>query len=144
MAGYSIMYALNFVLFEAVAEAAYKKAGEAQDGVVLYRFEDCLEIFRFFFECYNATFGIDHPPLKENQVESIIQRMPVINTVYSAIEIPHEDYFDLINLYFSTDYQDCNYRINHFFSGRIRELLFYQLEKLDDEARRRLLMLPPI
>ena len=33
-----------------------------------------------------------------------------------------EDYLDLIDLHFKTRYRNCDYNINHFFSGRIREM----------------------
>lgn len=32
----------------------------------------------------------------------------------------------MIDAYFETEFYDCNYRINHFFSGQIRELRFYE------------------
>lgn len=37
-----------------------------------------------------------------------------------------EGYLILIDQHFQTEYQNCDYRINHFFSGSIRELRFYE------------------
>ena len=34
----------------------------------------------------------------------------------------------LIQLHFKTSYRRCDYNINHFFSGRIRELRLYEAD----------------
>lgn len=36
------------------------------------------------------------------------------------------DYPYLIEAYFKTSFKDCDYNICHFFSGRIRELRFFE------------------
>lgn len=48
--------------------------------------------------------------------------------------IPTPDIFPsvypyIIQLHFKTKYRNCDYNINHFFSGRIRELRCYELDK---------------
>ena len=42
------------------------------------------------------------------------------------MDIDPDCYEDMIDRHFRTRYRNCDYNINHFFSGRIRELRFYE------------------
>lgn len=88
-----------------------------------YSFEDAMRVFRYFFERYEEMAGEAHPPIKSSQIVRICQDMPYIDQVR---DIPPDAYPVLIDKYFQTPYRNCNYRINHFFSGRIRELRFFE------------------
>lgn len=72
----------DFHRFSRIAALAYR-AGNP------YTLEQCLEVFRCYFQTYEDYMGRPHPPIRRVQIA----------------------------------------RINHFFSGRIRELRVYEAEK---------------
>ena len=93
-----------------------------------YSFEECIDIFRCFFELYQTYFGEEHPMLKAGQIYGIMQKMPYVDDSHVGIEdIDASTYPDMIRAYFHKSFRKCDYRINHFFSGRIRELLIYEV-----------------
>ena len=82
---------------------------------------------------YTSTTSLSHiskhPPIKASQIVRICQDMPYISRECSGgryADIEPEDYPVLIDKYFATRYRGCDRNINHFFSGRIRELKFYE------------------
>ena len=42
-------------------------------------------------------------------------------------EFEYEEYAPIIEQHFKTQYYNCDYNINHFFSGKIRALRFYEV-----------------
>ena len=94
-----------------------------------YSLAEVLEVFRYYFEQYEAYTGAPHPPIRANQIERIIREMPYIDETgkaHSTMDIDPNCYEDMIDKHFRTQYRNCDYNINHFFSGRIRELRFYE------------------
>lgn len=94
-----------------------------------YSLEDALNVFRYFFTKYEEFTGEPHPPIKASQIARIIQDMPYIfleNREDTYADVESEDYPAIIDKYFKTPFKNCDYRINHFFSGRVRELRFYE------------------
>ena len=94
-----------------------------------YSLAEVLEVFRYYFEQYEAYTGAPHPPIRANQIERIIREMPYIDETdkaHSTMDIDPDCYEDMIDKHFRTQYRNCDYNINHFFSGRIRELRFYE------------------
>ena len=95
-----------------------------------YTLEEALTVFQYFFQKYEEFTGKPHPPIKENQIVRIALAMPYFDLQRKgepAVDVFPEYYPDIINQYFQTPFQNCNYRINHFFSGRIRELRYCEL-----------------
>lgn len=92
-----------------------------------YTANNCLGVFQYFFDTYKRYTEEDHPPLKAEQVYRIMEAMPYVdnNRGHSADILPAE-YPYIIDRYFETKYRKSNYRINHFFSGRIREIKLYE------------------
>lgn len=95
----------------------------------LYSLEDTLSVFRCYFTTYEHYMGKPHPPIKANQIVNICLNMPWVSPedkggFYADIAV--EDYQHLIHKHFKTKYRNCDYNINHFFSGRIREMRFYE------------------
>lgn len=41
-------------------------------------------------------------------------------------DISPDAYYAMIDQHFATKYKNCDYNINHFFSGKVRELRFYE------------------
>ena len=89
----------------------------------------CWRCFRYYFEQYEAYTGAPHPPIRAVQIERIIREMPYIDETdkaNSTMDIDPDCYEDMIDKHFRTRYRNCDYNINHFFSGRIRVLRFYE------------------
>lgn len=94
-----------------------------------YSLEDVLSVFRYYFERYEEHTGKPHPPIKADQIVRICQIMPYLcaeNEGNCCEDVSPLDYPALIDRYFATKYRNCDRNINHFFSGRIRELKFYE------------------
>lgn len=109
--------------FREIAAAAYKDAGTP------YTLEEVLSVFDYFFASYEAARGEPHPPIRKQQMIRIMEAMPYIDQQdrgNGTVDMKAEYYPALIDAYFKTDFPNCNYRINHFFSGRIRELRYYE------------------
>lgn len=103
----------------------------------LYSLSDCLNVFKCYFEKYEEFIGHAHPPIKSGQIERIIRIMPYIGREPSeevveaikridpqlepSVDIEPDLYPLIIQLHFKTKYRNCDYNINHFFSGQIRD-----------------------
>lgn len=117
------MLPLDIEIFTRLATQAYKEVGS------VYSLQEAVDVFVYFFEAYREAMGEDHPPVRKEQIKRIIQAMPFYDKPpddpkYS--DVPPEDYPVLIDAYFRTPFRNCNYRINHFFSGNIRMLRMYE------------------
>lgn len=123
----------DFDRFSKIAASVYNQVNP-------YSLEDCLMVFRLYFQTYEEYMGHPHPPICASQIARIMQDMPFLerpdpafmqwlkaNLDYSAYaEIGPDMYQILVQLHFKTKYRHCDYNINHFFSGRIRELRLYE------------------
>lgn len=121
----SIPTQLDFQRFSEIAATAYPEGCQ-------YTLGQCLEVFRCYFQTYEDYRGHPHSPLRPAQITRIMEEMPciVIEDRGGHLEpLAPEDYVDLIDLHFRTPYRNCDYNINHFFSGRIREILLYDAER---------------
>ena len=116
-----IMY-FNFLLFSKLVERAYKNIKDCP-----YELDSVLSVFRYYLEKYESTFKAVHPNIQLSQIEAIIEKMPYIDDVHSReVVIEPKDYKALIDGYFKTQFRSCDYRLNHFFSGDVRLLRFYE------------------
>ena len=109
----------DFERFIIAARLAYRRCGSSA-----YSLEEVLQVFQYYFETYELIFGEAHPMISIDQIARIITKMPFISD--DSIIAP-EDYKIIIDQHFITKYQDCDYNINHFFSGRIREMRYYEI-----------------
>lgn len=95
-----------------------------------YTLEEVIWVFRTYFQAYEDNMGAAHPVIKVGQIKRIMEKMPCIDCCIGdgteEIDIEAICYEDLIAQHFLTDYMDCDYNINHFFSGRIRELRYFE------------------
>ena len=92
-----------------------------------YSLQWVLWIFEYYFWKYEFVMGHPHPNIRIKQIEQIIEKMPYINCLDgNEIDIEPEEYKEIIDQHFETKYRRCDYNINHFFSGRIRELRFFE------------------
>lgn len=103
-------------------------AGKAYDHGCPWRLVDVLRVFRWYFKAYEKWFGRPHPPIRMAQIRRIINTMPFLEENLGGYpDLEPEDYRALIDQHFMTQYVACDYNINHFFSGRIRELRFHEV-----------------
>ena len=109
----------DFERFEDIAKSVYPETP--------YSFAESMSVFRYFFGAYEQAMGHPHPPIRTSQIVRICQDMPYLTQEYkggSYADIDAEAYPAVIDAYFGSDFKNCDYRINHFFSGRIREMRF--------------------
>ena len=105
----------NFELFKTLAKKAYSTVDSG------YLFEDTLAVFEYYFTQYEAAFNEVHPNIRIEQIQRIIELMP--SSDYNQLcDIEPEYYKPMIDKHFKTQYRNCDYNINHFFSGNIRYL----------------------
>lgn len=120
----------DFEDFSKMTAKAYNDIGA---DMLPYTLDEVLSVFRYYFERYEETMKRPHPKICAGQLEAIVRKMPFIerNNSYLAetIDVLPETYPALIDLHFKTHYRYCDYNINHFFSGRIREMRHYEYEK---------------
>lgn len=112
----------DFETFSRLVDKVYKEEGP-------YRRDDILEVFYCYFQRYEEETGRPHPNICLDQIRSIIRLMPYLSLETSGsylADIEPFVYEALIDQHFKTKYRHCDYNINHFFSGRIRELRFFE------------------
>lgn len=112
---------------ESVIEKAY--AHLEQLRLAKYKEADCKLVFTVYFSTYKKHMGQEHPNLKQSQIERIIQAMPGDGkNTFNIV-----DYYRMIQRHFNTKYSiDCDYNINHFFSGNIRTHRFNEIRDRRD------------
>jgi len=113
----------DFQRFSKIAASVYNQGNP-------YSLEECLEVFRLYFQTYEKYMGRPHPPIKASQIARIIQDMPWVcedDKGSRFADFPPYGYKDIISLHFKTKYRHCDFNINHFFAGRIRELRMHEL-----------------
>lgn len=112
----------DFVRLIVSAKLAYRRCGSCA-----YSFEEVLQVFRYYFETYELIFGEAHPMISIDQIARIIDCMPFIFDGGKMIDIYPDEYETIIDQHLNTKYMaGCDYNINHFFSGRIREMRYYE------------------
>ena len=112
----------DFERFIVSAKLAYRRCGSSA-----YSFEEVLQVFRYYFETYELIFGEAHPMISIDQIARIIDYMPFIFDGGKMIDIYPDEYETIIDQHFNTRYMaGCDYNINHFFSGCIREMRYFE------------------
>ena len=66
----------DFDKFSSITASAYADSP--------YSLAEVLEVFRYYFEQYEAYTGAPHPPIRANQIERIIREMPYIDETDKA------------------------------------------------------------
>ena len=97
------------------------------DDALRYSMNDVLTVFKYYFEVYEEVLGQTHPPIRFEQIRKIIDLMPFLGgDGFEDYFIEPDTYEYLIDRHFVTKYRSCDYNINHFFSGNIRLLRYYE------------------
>lgn len=95
----------------------------------VYTLQDALTVFKYYFEQYEKHMGRPHPNIRVSQIVRICQDIPYITQTDRGAyieDVSPDAYRAMIDQHFKTEYRHCDYNINHFFSGRIRELRFFE------------------
>ena len=82
--------------------------------------EECKKIFLEYFKEFQVFTGKEHPPLRTSKI------IELLNCIDGGGLFEAYCYPDMIDSYFMTDFPNCDRNIIHFFSGRVRELRFYE------------------
>lgn len=85
-----------------------------------FTFEECRAVFNYYFQIYTECTGREHPPIKSEKLVEFLGNIELDGLLEPI------DYRYIINRYFETPFRNCDRNICHFFSGRIRELRFYE------------------
>lgn len=112
-------------VFSKLAAQEYEKI--AQGGGYPYSLEEVLSVFNTFFTSYEQYMGEKHPALKREQIKNIIEAMPYTDDVHHSVQdIEPEFYEEMIDAYFNSNFENCDYRISHFMAGNIRMMRIYE------------------
>lgn len=112
----------DFLDFSAAAETCYPGGP--------YSLREMREVFRYYFEKYEAVLGHPHPRIRPEQIGKCMRLMPWFSAEGSGpADIRPGDYPAMIDRYFDTCFNGghCDRNINHFFSGAIRQRRFQEL-----------------
>lgn len=118
----------NIGLFAKIVKPIYTELSNAGD--TCFSFLDVLDIFATYFAEYETKFKREHAHINKKQIRDIIyiiDNIPDRATGDFIPDITVEDYEAMISCHFRTNYHDkTDFNINHFFSGDIRLLRFYE------------------
>lgn len=90
--------------------------------------DDIKQFFRMYYDYGWQIRKIKPTRLKNEQIEKIVNTICYINEVdfYPTLD----DYKLILVDYFTTDFPNCDYSINHFISGDVLLMRYYNLQQL--------------
>ena len=94
-----------------------------------YTLDETLAVFHCYFGKYEQKFRRPHPNIRMDQIRRIIQKMPYVGEE-REIEVLPCVYQYIIDRHFETKYRRCDFNVNHFFCGRIRELRYRETGRI--------------
>ncbi len=114
----------DFNTFAGLAERCYTPGP--------YSLGDVLMVFKFYFSKYEQRLGRPHPNIRTEQIRRIVAVMPYLDNdgygmASKVADLFPDLYKHIITQHFNTNYRNCDYNINHFFSGKIRQLRYFEL-----------------
>ena len=104
--------------------------GRVYPSTAEYSLHDVLTVFEYYFHAYEEYMGKPHPNIRIGQIRKIIEEMPIAympDHPEELFNLDPEDYPPIIDKHFSTEYKGCDFNINHFFSGKVRMMRFFEL-----------------
>ena len=111
----------NQSIFDKLVERAYGLCVKANPNA--YSLEDVLSVFHYYLKSYENKFYRSHPNIRLQQIIKVVEIMPFVDDFFVSVS----DYSLIINRHFNTQYLDCDFNINHFFSGDIRLFRYYEV-----------------
>lgn len=92
--------------------------------------EDYLSVFRDFFEAYKLFEGMEHPDISYRDMVRFMELMPWCDTG-EKVPLEPSEYTGLIGAYFCDSGPERDHSIHRFFSGEIRQGLYFTMRGLD-------------
>jgi len=77
----------------------------------------CFDILKYYFERYKEHIGMDHPRITSTNMRRIIDVLCNGTDIFEPTD--SVQWKTLIDKYFDTPFENCDYRINHFVSNEI-------------------------
>lgn len=115
-------FLMNYNIFDRLVASVYQE----KDAWPL---EGYIYVFHKYFDTYEEYFQEPHPHISKANIRKLMDKMPYLSceSRHDTDEYLDPDSYDaLIERYFELDWQHCDYNVNHFFSGQIREMRFYE------------------
>ena len=87
-------------------------------------------IIRYFYFKYYCRFNIEHPRLNNGTMDSCVEQLigssdnGIVGDLLSDVD--RVDYKQMIDKYFETWFDNCDYHLPHFVASNIRELRYYE------------------
>ena len=91
-------------------------------------------IINYFLATYNEHFDKPHRELRKEQWDQVVNSLfEVVDQYERTIDIDYQQIKAMIEVYFQTDYKNCDYSLLHFNDERVKEILYYKQEDLETE-----------
>lgn len=113
---------MDYNIFDRLVVSVYHEGDD-------WPLEGYLFVFHKYFDTYEKSFQEPHPHISKANIRKLMDKMPYLSceSRYDTDEhLAPEAYGPMIEQYFKIDWQNSDYNINHFFSGQIREMRFYE------------------
>lgn len=110
-------------IFQRNLAKAYSHCRERNAGTLL-DLEESFEIFIIFFDEFERQTGTEHPFLSTANLERFLLKLPF---TAEGEELDETAYRDIIPLYFHQHYKNCDFRVTHFLTGKIRDNLIRKI-----------------
>lgn len=86
--------------------------------------EYCLDILEYYFDKYKSITGKDHPHIPTQRLLPIAKKLCGGTKLFKPKDTA--EWKRLIDRYFDTKFENCDYHINHFLSDEIIDHRFYE------------------
>lgn len=88
-----------------------------------------VECVEYYISLYQDYRGTDHPRLKEEQWDHVVENLfYVVNEDYGIdFDLSETDILDMMEQHFKTKYKNCDYNILHFMSDGVRVRRMYEV-----------------
>nr|WP_312578240.1 hypothetical protein [Sedimentibacter sp.] len=106
----------------------YYKELIKENGTLPYDLMGYIEIFEYFYKCYEEYTGNTHPKIKNDHIKKVMSDLPYIVVDNVDEEVDVEDNKALIDAYFEQPWEEAiNPTILHFMSENIRLNRYYEV-----------------
>lgn len=90
------------------------------DSACKFGYSEALQVFQCYFAFYELHTHRAHPRIRTAKI------IEMLNDIDGDGLFEAENYPAMIEAYFCTRFKNCDRNVCHFFSGKIRELRFYE------------------
>lgn len=116
----------NFNIFNKQIETVMEGISD-RGSIGNFAAQDVKEFFEMYYRIGSAMRGIEPIKLKNEQIANVVRAIAYIDKVEYEPDL--DDYQMMIRDYFKQKFEDCDYSINHFISGDVMLMRYYNLQK---------------